>query len=340
MYKVICVGAGYFAKFHVEAWKRLPGVELVAICDHDLNKARALAAEFQVEQVFSAIEQVPDTLSYDILDIITPPATHHSLCAFAATNDKHIICQKPLAPSLQEARELVDTMNAAKVRFMVHENFRFQPWYRKIKSLLNEGVLGEEIFSLHHRMRTGDGWPDDAYLARQPYFRAMPRLLIYETGIHFVDVFRFLLGEVRSVYARLRRLNQHIVGEDEGLVLFDFNNNCRAILDANRYNEPGVENPRYTFGKMLIEGKEGTLRLEENGAIHLQKLGQPPIEIDYNHQDINFAGDCVYYTQKHFIDGLQSGEAFETNGNDYWNNLIIQEAIYESAESRLEVLIK
>ncbi len=339
MLRVVCVGAGYFARFHVEAWKRIPGVELVAICDRERAKAQSLATEFQVEQVFTSAEQATTAISYDILDIITPPGTHLELCMYAATHGKHIICQKPLAPSFEEAKDLVVKMSESEVRFMVHENFRFQPWYRKIKSLLQEGAIGQEIFSLQHRMRTGDGWPDDAYLARQPYFRKMPRLLIYETGIHFVDVFRFLLGEVRSVYARLRKLNPHIAGEDAGLVLFEFENGCQGMLDANRYNEPRSENPRYTFGEMLIEGRGGTIRLEDKGAIFLQKLGEKETEIDYEHTDANFAGDCVFSTQQHFIHCLQSGEPFETNGPDYLNNLIIQEAIYDSAQGHREVVI-
>lgn len=337
MLKIVCVGAGYFARFHVEAWKRIPGVALVAICDHDLDKARKMAAEFQVEQVFNSVEQATENISFDVLDIITPPATHVSLCRYAATHGKHVICQKPLAPSFQEAQALVAGMQESGVRFMVHENFRFQPWYRKIKSLLQQGVIGEEIFTLHHRMRTGDGWSDRAYLERQPYFREMPRLLIYETGIHFVDVFRFLLGNVSSVYARLRKLNRHIAGEDAGLVWFEFENGGQGILDANRYNEPRTENPRYTFGEMLIEGSQGTIRLEANGAIFVQRLGEKEMEVSYAHSDVNFAGDCVFFTQQHFIHALQSGEAFETNGTDYLNNLIVQEAIYESAQHRQEV---
>lgn len=340
MFRVVCIGAGYFARFHVEAWMRMPEVDLVAICDHERAKAERLAAEFQVKNVFTTIEQVTESLSYDIIDIITPPKTHLSLCLYAAAHDKHIICQKPLAPGFMEAQELVSKMDASEVRFMVHENFRFQPWYRKIKNLLQEGIIGDKIFSINHRMRTGDGWSEGAYLERQPYFRQMPRLLIYETGIHFVDVFRFLQGEVRSVYARLRKLNPNIAGEDAGLVLFEFENGCQGILDANRYNEPRAENPRYTFGEMLIEGKKGTIRLEESGAIFLQKLGAQEIEIAYRHKDINFAGDCVFFTQQHFIHCLQSGEAFETNGPDYLNNLIIQEAIYESAQSHEEVTIE
>jgi len=230
-------------------------------------------------------------------------------------------------------------MNQSKVRFMVHENFRFQPWYREIKKLLDENAIGNQIFSINHRMRMGDGWADDAYLGRQPYFREMPKLLIYETGIHIIDVFRFLLGEVDNVYARLRKLNKNIEGEDCGVVFFDFENGCQGIFDGNRYNESSSENPRYTFGEMLIEGNKGYLRLETDGSIYLKNLSQNEVEIKYHHENLNFAGDCVYYTLSHFIDCLKTNHEFETNGTDYLNNLKIQEAIYNSALNRTEINI-
>ena len=84
-----------------------------------------------------------------------------------------------------------------------------------------------------HGRRVGSG----AYLDRQPYFRIMPRLLVFETGVHFVDVFRYLVGEVRQVYAALRRRNAVIAGEDAGLVLFEFDDGATGIWDASRYNE-------------------------------------------------------------------------------------------------------
>jgi predicted dehydrogenase len=97
------------------------------------------------------------------------------------------------------AREIVANAAAANVRFMVHENFRFQPWHREIKRLINAGAIGDKMHSLHFRTRMGDGWGEDAYIPRQPYFRDYPRLLVYETGIHFIDTFRYLAGDISRV---------------------------------------------------------------------------------------------------------------------------------------------
>ena len=155
---------------------------------------------------------------------------------------------------------------------MVHENFRFQPWHREIKAILDQGLIGQKLHTIEMRSRMGDGWGDDAYLSRQPYFRTMPRLLIHETGIHFVDTFRFLGGEIRSCDADLRRLNQAIVGEDCGRICFEFSNGARGVWDANRYNESLAENPRYTFGDLLVEADGGSLWLDHNGKITIKRV--------------------------------------------------------------------
>lgn len=328
MIKIVCIGAGYFAPFQVEAWTRIPEVSLLAICDLDQEKARALATKYRVPYIYSEVEKMLEDLQPDVVDIITPPPSHLALCRLAAGRGIHIICQKPLAPTLEEAQTLVETCRKAGVRLMVHENFRFQPWYRQIRAMIRQGAIGRQLHQLYFRMRTGDGWAEDAYLARQPYFRSMPRLLIYETGIHFIDTFRYLAGEIKQVEAKLRRLNPDIEGEDCGLLFFEFENGAYGIWDANRFNEPNGKNPRYTFGEMLVEGNGGSIRLYQDGRISLQRLGETEKEIPYRHEDRNFAGDCVYFTQCHFVDAFLNAQPFETEGKQYLINLDWQEQIY------------
>lgn len=329
--KGVAVGAGYFSRFHFEAWTRIPEAELVAICDIDLLKAKQVAQYYGVPRFYSEVQEMLDKEKPDFVDIITPPAFHMDICREAMKRGISIICQKPLVPTLSEAEELLKAVRAANVRFMVHENFRFQPWYREIRSILDRGLIGDQMHSINFRMRTGDGWPADAYLDRQPYFRTMPRLLIYETGIHFVDVFRYLFGEVSSVFAHLRKLNPAIAGEDCGIVFFQFANGATGVLDANRYNEPDAEDPRYTFGELLLEANGGSLSLDMEGRIRIQPLGRPSYEHEYVHHKRNFAGDCVYATQCHFIAALLQGKSFDTDLEDYLQNLRLQEAIYSSA---------
>lgn len=331
--KGVAVGLGYFSQFHIEAWMRLEHVALNAVCDTDAEKAKSMAVKYGIPRFYTDFNQMLAHEKPYFVDIITPPETHFELCELAVLHGVHIICQKPLAPNLAQGKSILDLIKSSSIRMMVHENFRFQPWHRETKKLLDKKTIGNKLHTINLRMRMGDGWQKDAYMNRQPYFREMRQLLMYETGIHFIDVFRFYFGEVSKVYACLDRFNQNIKGEDFGWVQFRFSDGMHGFLDANRYNESTYENPRLTFGTMLIEGDQGSIRLYENGRITVQHLGEKETENHYTFENKNFAGDCVYFTQQHFIEQLQTGNPFETDISDYLNNIAVLEKIYESHET-------
>jgi D-apiose dehydrogenase len=333
------LGAGYFAPFQYEAWTRIPEVDIVAMCDRTEEKAAPIMAKYGVPRYYADWKEMIDRESPDFVDIITPPDTHEEICRYAAERGVHIICQKPLAPTLETSRRIVEIANAAGVRFMVHENFRWQPWYRVIKQIQADGIVGD-FTHLAFSTRMGDGWGNDAYLARQPFFREYPRLLVYETGVHFIDTFRFLLGDVVSAFAQLRRLNPVISGEDAGQLMFTFASGATAIWDANRYNESEAEHPRYTFGSLRIDASRGHLTMDTSATIRIKPLGEPARNLDYPRANVNFAGDCVYFLQRHFVDCMSSGREFESNGLDYLKTIEVVEAAYESAQRGQAIQLK
>lgn len=329
------VGAGYFARFQYQSWHDMPEVEIAANCNRSLDKAEAMAAEFGIPKSYSAsdFEAMLMAERPDFVDIITPPETHLAFCRIAFQHGVHIICQKPLAPTWEETQELaLLTVAHPQVRFMVHENWRWQPWYREIKALLDSGVLG----SFHHlnfQCRLGDGWGADAYLARQPFFRDYRRLFIFETGVHFLDTFRFLFGEVSSLYATTAQRNPVIKGEDSALIVCNFSQGGTAILDANRYNEPdaSIANPRYTFGRLRLDGSKGHLTLDESGEIRLQLLGEESVVHPYSPSTEGFAGNCVHATQEHFVRQFRTKQPFESEAADYLKSVQLVELAYQSA---------
>ncbi|MFN3190885.1 MAG: Gfo/Idh/MocA family protein [Aureliella sp.] len=327
------IGAGYFSHFHYDAWRRMDGVDVVACCDRDLDKAKAVAKQYGIPQVFGDYQEMLDRCEVDFVDVITRPDTHLPIVEELAKRRTDVICQKPLAPTVEESRRIVDLATEAGIRFMVHENFRFQPWYRQAKRVFESGRIGDALHTLSFRNRAGDGHGPDAYLARQPYFQTMPRFLVFEAGIHTVDTFRYLAGEVQRVWCDLRKLNSVIAGEDAGIAVFEFSDGVRALYDANRFNESTAENPRYTFGELLMEANGGTLRLYADGRLTIQELGGNEIEHAYLPSSVGFAGDCVYATQKHFIERLRDGGEFETSGENYLKSIAVTEAMYRSSES-------
>jgi len=336
----VCVGAGYFSHFQYEAWKRIPEVEISALANRSVERGREVATKYDISRVYdvSDFDRMLHEQNPDFVDLITPPETHLELVSAAAARGVGIICQKPLAPTWEQSLAVVEVARRAGVRFMVHENWRWQPWYREMRRQLDAGVLGE-LFSISARMRTGDGWSADAYLARQPFFRTYPRLLMYETGVHFLDTFRFLGGEITTVYARLQRQNPGIAGEDAGQIVCGLASGATAIFDASRFNEADTADPRYTFGTVRIDGRKGHVELDTEGDLTLKLLGQAARKIDYMHGRRGFCGDCVYAVQRHFVDRMLDGQPFESTGEDYLRTTALVEACYRSHATNAVVAV-
>jgi predicted dehydrogenase len=328
--RVCTVGAGYFSRFHHDGWRRLERAELVAVCDLDRGKAEAMANAFGVARAFDDAAAMLDACRPDLLDIVTPPATHAGLVRIAAERGIDVVCQKPLAPSLEGARALVATAQGAGIRLIVHENFRFQPWYREAARLLQAGALGTP-HGIAFRLRPGDGQGPDAYLTRQPYFQTMKRFLVHETAIHLIDTFRFLLGEIDAVFAWLRRLNPAIAGEDAGYILFRFASGAAGLFDGNRLNEHVSDDLRRTMGEMWLEGSAGVLRLDGAGRLWLKPHGGDERQHVFAFEDRDFGGDCVHLLQRHVVAHLQGGGPLENDAASYLRNVEIEEAVYRSA---------
>ena len=282
--RIAVVGTGYFSKFHFDAWMRL-GVNIVAICSLNKKEAIYYSKKFNDCPVYSDFNKMMDEINVDFVDIIIPPKNHLKFIKIAASKNVNIICQKPFTNSYSEAIDAVNISNKNNVLLIVHENFRFQPWYQKIKTILDNNSLGE-LYQVSFRMRPGDGQGKYAYLNRQPYFQKMERFLIRETAIHFIDVFRFLFGEIDSVFANLSKLNKNIKGEDAGYLLFNFENGVRGIFDGNRLSDHIAKDRRLTIGEMLIEGSNGTLRLNGNGELFKRKFG--------SNKDVIYPGTVIY----------------------------------------------
>lgn len=334
--RVAVIGAGYFSKFHVDAWRRNPDVRLVGMADMKIERSRAMAdsvlgADHQI-LITDDVRSLIDTTSPDIIDIVTPPSTHAALIDLSLQSDaRAIICQKPFCGTLAAARAAVVKIEAQGRLCVVHENFRFQPWYRHMQAELSAGTLGD-VYQATFRLRPGDGQGPQAYLARQPYFQQMPRLLVQETAVHWIDTFRFLLGEPSTVYADLRRLNPVIAGEDASLIVLGYPDGRRAVIDGNRLSDHPATDTRLTMGEALIEGADATLSLTGDGTLHLRRFAElAATELPSPWRRDIFGGDCTFALQSHVTAHLTEGAPIENTAAAYLRNMEIVEAIYTSA---------
>ena len=331
--RVAAVGAGYFSQFQYQGWRNMARdglVEVVGLANRDRAKGQAIAERFGVPQVCGSVDELLDATRPDLLDIITSPPTHRDFVCAAVQRGVAVICQKPFGADYADARAITEIAERAGVPLIVHENFRWEPWYRAAKRLIAQGALGA-LHSIAFRLRPGDGQGPRAYLDRQPYFQTMPRLLVVETGIHWIDTFRFLMGEVYAVTARLRRVNPAIAGEDAGYVIFEFDGGATGLFDGNRCNDHVAANPRRTMGECWLEGNRGVLRLDGDARLFFKSHHGDEREHHYDRgPDDTFGGGACEWLQRHVLAHLAQGAPVENTARAYLANLKVQEAVYRS----------
>jgi len=334
--KGVMVGAGFFAAYQAEAWNRVPGVRIAAVADLDGQRARDFAARWKIPGVYTDAAAMLERERPDFVDIVTGPETHRGLVELGAQARVAVICQKPLAPTREDCAAMVEACERAGVRFMVHENWRWQPWYREIKRVIQTNVLGR-LFYLGFRMRNGDGRGPDPYTL-QPYFRNMKRFLIFETLVHFLDTFRFLGGEIGRVYCRTSRVNPIIAGEDCAVIHLDFENGMQGVIDANRISGPLPLSA--TFGDLRLEGDRAMLRMTHDGRLWLTEYGSEERAHDYDIPQRGYRGDSVRAAQQHYAACLAEGCASESEGRAYLRTVEAVMACYLSAETGQAIALR
>lgn len=331
--KGVMIGAGRFARFQAEAWRRVEGAQIVAVADAAPGRAEEFSEHFRIASAYHDAAEMLDRERPDFVDIVTRPDSHLELVRLAARCGASVICQKPMAPSWEECVAMVNACAYANVRLLIHENWRWQPWYREIKRLLDQGAVGRPFYA-SFVMRNSDGRGAEPYMT-QPYFREMERLLVYEMVVHFIDTLRFLLGEITSVFCRMGRVNTAIKGEDYTLIHLDFEHGARGLIDANRISGPARREP--LSEELIVEGDRGKIRLARDCRIWLDEYGDAERLRDYAFPAEGYRGDSVRAAQRHFISCLRTGERCESEGEDYLKTMAAVFACYDSAETRRAV---
>ncbi len=312
----------------------MPGVDLVAAADPDLERARRAAprAYASAEEMLAAemlAGETPADGRLDFVDIATRPETHLPLVRLAAEHRLPVICQKPMAPSWTEAAAMVEAAEEGGIRLMIHENWRWQAWYRELKRRVDAGDIGRPV-SYSFRTRRRDGFGAEPYTS-QPYFRQMPRLLIHETLVHHIDTARFLFGGLTKIYAQARRVNPVIAGEDCALLALTHESGLAGVIDGHRFTELDPDGP--AMEEAIVEGERGSLTLLTDGNLYAGS-GTGRRLVWTNEAPGGYRGDSVWSTERHFIDCLRTGAPFESEGREYLEKTFgAVEAAYESVSS-------
>jgi predicted dehydrogenase len=207
------------------------------------------------------------------------------------------------------------------VRVMIHDNWRWQSWYRAAGAFIARGDIGTPL-AYGFRTRVSHGAGDEPY-PKQAYFRQLQRFMIDEVLVHHIDTARFLFGDIASVYAEGARRNPHIAGEDHVILTLRHLNSALGWVEGHSFMRH--DDTRSTLDEATFEGDAGSIRINRLGEIW---SGDERIWRD---SGVGYRGDSVYATQLHFIESLESGHPFETGARDYLKKTFaVVEAAYSS----------
>lgn len=327
--RVGVVGAGFWARFQVAAWREVPGAQVVALADTDPRRTGDLAAEHGIAGRYASVDEMLAAAEPDVVDVITPPRSHRAVIEKAAAAGTAVICQKPLTPTLREAEEVVATCALAGVPLLVHENFRWQPPIRALKAGLESGEVGR---AFRARLTYATSFP---VFVNQPGLRQLDQLILADLGIHLLDVARFLFGEVGRVYAQTASIAAGVVGEDVATVVLSHEGGCVTILELSFSSV--VERDCHPQTLALVEAERGSLELAPDYELRVTTEAGTRVERcaprDYTWADPAYA--VVHASMVPCLTNLAAslrGEAVaETPADDNLRTLQLMAAAYESA---------
>ena len=330
------IGCGFFAQNHLNAWREIPEVELVAVCDRDPDRAEAARERFQVGRAYTDPEIMLSTEQLDFVDIVTTMETHRALVTMAADHGVHVIVQKPLAPSWEDCVAIVETCRTAGVRLMVHENFRFQTPILAVRAAVAEGRIGTPHFA-QFSFRSGY----DIY-AGQPYLATEKRFILIDLGIHILDVCRAVMGEVATLYCVTQRINPNIAGEDVATTIICHKSGGTSIVDCSYSSRRLPELFPQTL--LRIEGERGTIELLEDYRLRVTSDGAveewsvEPNAPAWTTKPWHVVQESVLNLQRQWLSAWQSGQDPETSGADNLLTYGLVMAAYNSAERNAVVV--
>jgi D-apiose dehydrogenase len=332
------IGCGFFAINHLHGWRDVRGAEIVAICDRSTERLNIAGDQFAIAARYTDAAAILVAEKLDFVDIATTADTHRPLAELAASHGLGVICQKPFAPTLADAKAIVAACTTAQRPLMVHENFRWQSPMQKVKALLNAGAIGDPFWG-----RVSFRSAYDVF-SGQPYLAEGQRFIIEDLGIHALDIARFLFGDAHNISARTKRVNASIIGEDVATMLLDHGDGVASIVDCSYATQ--LEQELFPQTLLEIDGTQGSLRLGANYALSVTRNGEtthedvsPPL-LPWATRPWHNIQESVVHIQQHWVDCLHNGTEPQTSGRDNLKTLGLVEAAYLSAVELRTVILR
>ena len=325
------VGTGFWARYQLAAWQELKGARCVALFNRTRAKAEKLAIEFGVPAVYDNAAELIIREKPAFIDIITDVSTHRQYVELAAAHKTPVICQKPLAPSLADARAMLAACQSAGAPLFVHENWRWQTPIRQLKQAMSEHSIGR-IFRA--RVTYSNSFP---VFDNQPFLKDLEQFILTDIGTHILDSTRMLFGEARTLFCRTARVHPGIRGEDVATVLLGMASGATVTCEMSYASR--VEHDRFPETYIFIEGENGSIELGPDYWIRVTTANgtlarrYPPPRYSWADPRYDLSQSSGVACNVNILGALQGRHLAETTGDDNLKTLELVFGCYESAAS-------
>jgi len=334
-FKIALVGCGRISANHFDAIAKVDGLELSAVADSEADRARA-TGEAQGVPWYDNYAEMLKKSDCDVVSICTPSGLHSMQGVAAAKAGKHVITEKPMSITLEQADALVHACDSAGVRLFVVKQNRLNPSVQLLKRAVDKGRFGR-IYLANTTVR---------WHRPQDYYDAAPWRGTWEfdggafmnQASHYVDLIQWLVGPVESVVAKTATQARRIEAEDSGVAVLKFRSGALGVIEVNV-----LTYPRNWEGSISILGEKGSAKVggtAVNRVEHWQfaeyddddKLVEtaatnPPSVYGFGHEG--------YY--RNVVAALRGEAQAETDGRAGRKSLELILGIYESAKTGRDV---
>ena len=330
--KVGLIGVGAAAQVnHIPALMKIEGLELVALCDRDPEKAQRVAQKFGIPRAVGRTEDLLDDETLDAVDICTPNYLHAPMAVAALEAGKHVLCERPLARSSEEAAAMVKAAKKADRHLMCAVQHRFRPDAQLLRKFVDKGDLGDIFLAKAGWLRQKTEWDSDEWRRQK---RESGGGVVLDLGFQMLDLSLWVLGshKVTSVTASVHRTKKGDV-EDSATAFFRLESGATLTLELSW----GLLMEK-DFAYLNLFGSGGAALLNPF-RVHKGMHGTlvnvtPALETPKNQYKQSMEAQI-----EHFVDTLRTGKKPMGSADEVLAVMQLMDAVYKSAELGKEVKV-
>lgn len=256
-YNVAIIGAGKWSENHLAGWRAQSGVNITWVVRSTADSARQRAEQWGVPNWSTNYKEVLGREDVHIVDILLPHDLHAEAACYGVEHGKHVVLEKPLAPSLREARQIAEAARTHKRKVMISENWVYSTWVQKAHGMIANGDIGNPFL-----IRSSMDMDVRAYFEGLRWRSDTARMgggALMDAGIHAVSAARYLMGEIRDVSASMHNYGFHEIApmEDTVVLLLGFDSGAKGVMTVAWIAQR--ERPRTEF---VILGTKGTIEFD------------------------------------------------------------------------------